>query len=143
MVKKKDGSWRLCIDYRELNAKTKNPDTYSSPRIDDTIDELANARYFSTLDLIQGFHQVELTERSEQKTAFHAPHVSPSHWEYVNVFRFSRRTTNVSTAHGQSYQRTRVSHSVGLHRRHMCTLHAFGFMAKTVRLSQKRCSAWQ
>ena len=83
VVKKKDGSWRLCIDYRALNAKTKNPDTYSLPRIDDTIDALANARYFSTLDLIQGYHQVELTERSKQKTAFHAPHVSPSHWEYV------------------------------------------------------------
>ena len=73
---------RLCIDYRALNAKTKNPDTYSLPRIDDAINALANARYFSTLDLIQGYHQVELTERSKQKTAFHA-HVSPSHWEYV------------------------------------------------------------
>ena len=83
IVKKKDGTWRLCIDYRALNQKTKNPDSYSLPRIDDTIDALANAKYFSTLDLIQGYHQVELTERSKEKTAFHAPQVNPSHWEYV------------------------------------------------------------
>ena len=82
VVKKKDGTWRLCIDYRALNLKTKNPDSYSLPRIDDTIDALGEAKYFCTLDLIQGYHQVELTERSKEKTAFHAPQVNPSHWEY-------------------------------------------------------------
>ena len=83
VVKKKDGTWRLCIDYRALNLKTKNPDSYSLPRIDDTIDALGDAKYFCTLDLIQGYHQVELTERSKEKTAFHAPQVNPSHWEYI------------------------------------------------------------
>ena len=83
VVKKKDGSWRLCIDYRELNEKTKNPDSYLLPRIDDTLDALANARKFCTLDLVQGYHQVELTDSSKEKTAFHAPFCNPSQWEYV------------------------------------------------------------
>ena len=83
VVKKKDGTWRLCIDYRELNEKTKNPDSYLLPRIDDTLDALSNAKYFCTLDLLQGYHQVELTESSKEKTAFHAPFCNPSQWEYV------------------------------------------------------------
>ena len=83
IVKKKDGTWRLCIDYRALNAKTKNPDTYTLPRIDDTIDALSNAKYLCTLDIIQGYHQVELTERSKPKTAFYAPQCNPSQWEYI------------------------------------------------------------
>ena len=83
VVKKKDGTWRLCIDYREVNLKTKNPDSYLLPRIDDTLDALSQAKYFCTLDLIQGYHQVELTESSKEKTAFHAPYCNPSQWEYV------------------------------------------------------------
>ena len=53
------------------------------PRIDDTIDALSRARYFCTLDILQGYHNVELTERAKEKTAFHAPFCNPSHWEYV------------------------------------------------------------
>ena len=82
VVKKKDGTWRMCIDYRELNTKTRNPDSYLLPRIDDTLDALADAKVFCTLDMLQGYHQVELTERAKEKTAFHAPHCSPTHWEY-------------------------------------------------------------
>ena len=83
MVKKKDGSWRMCIDYRDLNMKTLNPDSYILPRIDDTLDALSRAKYFCTLDILQGYHNVELTERAKQKTAFHAPYCNPSHWECV------------------------------------------------------------
>ena len=83
LVKKKEGTWRMCIDYRELNKKTLNPDTYMLPRIDDTIDALSRAKYFCTLDILQGYHNVELTERAKEKTAFHAPFCNPSHWEYV------------------------------------------------------------
>ena len=83
LVKKKDGSWRMCIDYRDLNMKTLNPDSYMLPRIDDTLDALSRAKYFCTLDILQGYHNVELTERAKQKTAFHAPYCNPSHWEYV------------------------------------------------------------
>lgn len=82
LVKKQDGTSRMCVDYRELNAKTKNVDPYMLPRIDDTIDSLGDAELYCSLDLIQGYHQVELTEESKKKTAFIAPHVSPSHWEY-------------------------------------------------------------
>ena len=52
LVKKKDGTYRMCIDYRELNAKTRNLDEYMLPRIDDTIDALSRAKFFCTLDLI-------------------------------------------------------------------------------------------
>ena len=82
LVKKKDSTWRLCVDYRGLNAKTKNRDPYLLPRIDDTLDALAHAQYFCTLDLIQGYHQVELTEESKPKTAFVTPKLTPNHWEY-------------------------------------------------------------
>ena len=83
LVKKKDGTWRMCIDYRELNKKTLNPDTYMLPRIDDTLDALSRAKYFCTLDIMQGYHNVELAESAKPKTAFHAPFCNPSHWEYV------------------------------------------------------------
>ena len=73
---------RVCIDYRGLNAVTVNPDSYMLPRIDDTLDALSGAKYFCTLDLTQGYHQVELTEESKKKTAFHAPYCNPSQWEY-------------------------------------------------------------
>ena len=82
VVKKKDGGHRVCIDYRDLNAVTLNPDSYLIPRIDDTLDALGGAKYFCTLDLIWGYHAVELTEESKPKTAFHAPYCNPSQWEY-------------------------------------------------------------
>ena len=82
LVKKKDGSWRMCVDYRELNAKTKNIDPYVLPRVDDTLDALSGAKMFCTLDLIAGYHQVELSEESKAKTAFIAPRLNPSQWEY-------------------------------------------------------------
>ena len=83
LVKKKEGTWRMCIDYRDLNRKTLNPDTYMLPRIDDTLDALSRAKYFCTLDILQGYHNVELADSAKEKTAFHAPYCNPSHWEYV------------------------------------------------------------
>ena len=49
MVKKKCGSWRMCVDYRDLNAVTINNNAYLLPRIDDTLDTLSGARYFLSL----------------------------------------------------------------------------------------------
>ena len=83
LVRKKDDTWRMCVDYRELNRKTINKSPYMLPRIDDTLDALSGARYFCTLDLLQGYHQVALSKESIPKTAFTTPHMTPSLWEYT------------------------------------------------------------
>ncbi|CAF1202694.1 unnamed protein product, partial [Didymodactylos carnosus] len=68
-VPKKDGTLRFCVDFRKLNEITVK-DTYPIPRIDDTLDVLNGAKYFSTIDLSSGFLQVELDKESKEKTAF-------------------------------------------------------------------------
>ena len=83
LARKKYGTWKMCIDYRELNKKTINPDTCMLPRIDDKLDALSRAKYFCTLYIMQGYHNVELTESTKPKTARYAPFCKPSHWEYV------------------------------------------------------------
>ena len=65
-VKKKDGSIRFCIDHHKLNAITRK-DTYPLPRINDI---LSGSQWFSTLDLLRGYWQVEVAEGDRQKTAF-------------------------------------------------------------------------
>ncbi|GKV25054.1 hypothetical protein SLEP1_g34559 [Rubroshorea leprosula] len=68
-VKKKDGSMRLCIDYRELNKVTvKN--RYPLPRIDDLFDQLKGAQVFSKIDLRSGYHQLKIKPDDVPKTAF-------------------------------------------------------------------------
>lgn len=72
VVQKKDGNIRLCVDYRQLNAKTHR-DAYPLPRIDESLDALTGARWFSTLDLASGYNQVEMAEHDRKKTAFCTP----------------------------------------------------------------------
>lgn len=73
--------WRLVIDYRKLNEKTVE-DKYPLPRIDEILDNLGKCVYFTTLDLAQGFHQIEMAEESIEKTAFS---VNNGHYEYVRM----------------------------------------------------------
>ena len=60
LVQKKDGTKRFCVDYQKLNAVTE-PDVYPMPHIDDTLDALHGARYFSTLNLAAGYWQYTLS----------------------------------------------------------------------------------
>lgn len=71
-VRKKDGSFRMVIDYRAVNNLTRK-DKYPLPRIDDLLDKLQGSQYFSSFDLLSGYHQVRLHEADVPKTAFRTP----------------------------------------------------------------------
>lgn len=69
LVKKKDGKWRFCLDYRKINDCTVK-DAYTLPRIDDSLDALGGNEIFSCLDLVSGYWQVAMDDESKEMTAF-------------------------------------------------------------------------
>jgi hypothetical protein len=69
LVQKKDGTWQLCIDYQTLNKITVR-NQYPNPRIDDLLDQLTGAKYFSKIDLKSGYHQVPIEQTDVWKTTF-------------------------------------------------------------------------
>ena len=78
-MRKKDGSLRMCIDYRQLNKVTVKS-KYPFPIIDDLFDHLQGVRYFSKIDLRSGYHQLKVRELDIPKTTFPTNY---SHYEFL------------------------------------------------------------
>lgn len=99
IVPKKDGSLRVCVDFRKLNAQSRF-DAYPMPRIDDLLERIGQARYITTLDLCKGYWQVSLDLNSKPYTAFRTPVgtvpvYGPTLWA-------ARGTCNLPATHGSS-----------------------------------------
>lgn len=81
LVKKKNGDYRMCVDYRALNAITVK-DRYPLPNIDDQVSKLAGKQFFTSLDMAQGYHQLRINPDDTHKTAFITPQ---GHFEYNRI----------------------------------------------------------
>ena len=68
-MRKRDNSLRLCLDFRKVNSLTKK-DAYPLPRMDDTLESLADSKYYVTLDCASGYWQVPVAEADRPETAF-------------------------------------------------------------------------
>jgi len=104
LVRKRDGSLRCCIDYRQLNSATRK-DAYPLPRIDACLDAMSNAQWFSTFDLRSSYHQVPVEPADRDKTAFICPR---------GMYRFKTMPFGLCNA-GATFQRLMDVVMTGLH----------------------------
>lgn len=88
VVGKKDGTQRMCVDFRSLN-KIVTPASHPLPLIDDILSLLDKSKYFTTLDLKSGYWQVKLDEESKEKTAFAC---------HKGLFQFNRMPFSLTNA---------------------------------------------
>ena len=72
IVRKSSGNLRICVDYHKLNMATQ-VSSYPLPNITESLDRLADAFYFTTIDMVSGYHQVEVAPEDQDKTAFMTP----------------------------------------------------------------------
>lgn len=94
LVQKQNGEIKMFVDYCQMNAKTRK-DVYPLPRIEESLDALTGARWFSTLDLASGYNQVKVSEGDKAKTAFCTP---------FGLFEFNRMPFEMCNAPG-TFQR--------------------------------------
>ncbi|GJV68247.1 reverse transcriptase domain-containing protein [Tanacetum coccineum] len=94
MVKKHDGSWRMCVDFTNLN-KACPQDCYPLPKIDWKVESLCGYPFKCFLDAYKGYHQIQMAEMDEEKTAFHTPH---------GVYCYTKMPFGLKNA-GATYQR--------------------------------------
>ena len=80
-IRKKDGTIRLCVDYRKLNQATV-PDRFPMPNAGDILSGLGGMKYFTTLDLVRGYYQMPIEEESREFTAFSTPR---NHWQFKRL----------------------------------------------------------
>ncbi|KAI5615219.1 hypothetical protein C0J50_8776 [Silurus asotus] len=88
VVRKKNGTVRMCIDYRLLNSRTI-PDQYTTPCIEDALNVLSGSQWFSVLDLRSGYYQIAMSEEDKEKTAFICP---------LGFFQFERMPQGITGA---------------------------------------------
>lgn len=105
LCRKKNNELRMCVDYRQLNNRTKK-DSYALPRVEDILDALSGNKYFTILDMKSGYHQIEVREHHKERTAFT---VGP-----LGFFEYNRMPFGLVNAPA-TYQRLMEQCFEGLH----------------------------